>query len=203
MFLVNQFGPEPVGATPLSPDDYVDLIPMWISTRDDLNQAEAANISDAQDLYFSRRLSLPTILDDYFVRKLHMNMYSDVWKWAGKYRTRELSIGVPSVQVAVEVKNLMEDSAFWLEGTDAQELDRAICRVHHRLVAVHPFINGNGRMCRMYADLLAVSVGRPVFSWGGSKLGKDSETRLSYISALKSADAGDFELLYSFVRSTQ
>lgn len=203
MLSVDRFGPDPVGATPLSPDDYVDLIPMWISNRADLNQAEAANISDAQDLCFSRRLSLPTILDDYFVRKLHMNMYSDVWTWAGKYRTRELSIGVPSVQVAVEVKNLMEDSAFWLEGNDADDLDRAICRVHHRLVAVHPFINGNGRMCRMYADLLALSVGRPVFSWGGTRLGKDSETRLSYISALKSADAGDYESLYSFVRSAQ
>jgi Fic-DOC domain mobile mystery protein B len=197
------FGHDPLGATPLSPDDYVDLIPMWVSRRADLNQAEAANISDAQDLFFARRLSLTTILDDLFVRKLHMNMYGDVWTWAGRYRTRDLSIGVPFTQVAVEVNNLMKDSSFWLKTTDAQELDQAICRVHHRLVAVHPFINGNGRMCRMYADLIALSLGRPLFSWGGTKLGKDSETRLAYISALKSADSGDFQPLYSFVRSTQ
>lgn len=203
MLLTDLFGPDPIGATPLSPDDFVDLIPMWVSNRADLNQAEASNISDAQDLYFSRRLSLATILDDLFVRKLHMNMYGDVWTWAGKYRTRELSIGVPSDRVAVEVRNLMEDSSFWFETTDAQEQDQAICRVHHRLVAVHPFINGNGRLSRMYADLLAVSLGRPVFSWGGTKLGKDSETRLAYIAALKAADGGNFSPLNLFVRSTQ
>lgn len=197
------FGPDPIGATPLSPDDYVGLIPLWVSSRADLNQAEASNISDAQDLYFSRRLSLTTILDDLFVRKLHMNMYCDVWTWAGKYRTRELSIGVPSNQVAIEVKNLMGDSSLWFETTNTGEQDQAICRVHHRLVAVHPFINGNGRMSRMYADLLAVSLGRPVFSWGGTKLGRDSETRQSYIAALKAADSGNFDPLYFFVRSSQ
>ena len=39
-------------------------------------------------------------------------------------------------------------------------------RFHHRLMFIHPFANGNGRLTRMAADLLAVRLGRQRFSWG-------------------------------------
>ncbi|MEO7787700.1 MAG: hypothetical protein ABIR77_07765 [Sphingomicrobium sp.] len=34
------------------------------------------------------------------------------------------------------------------------------------MVSIHPFPNGNGRHSRIAADLLAVRLARPVFSWG-------------------------------------
>lgn len=48
---VSLLGPDPEGATPLGPDDFEELIPQWISTQSDLNQAEAFNIISAQDRY--------------------------------------------------------------------------------------------------------------------------------------------------------
>ena len=96
----------------------------------------------------------------------------------------------------------MEDSKFWLDTLYPQLQDEALCRIHHRLVAIHPFPNGNGRLSRLFTDVLTGSMGRPLFTWGGGITGANSKVRSEYISALKSADRGDFDKLYEFVRST-
>ncbi|WP_204265127.1 Fic family protein, partial [Klebsiella aerogenes] len=41
----------------------------------------------------------------------------------------------------------------------------------HRLVAIHPFANGNGRHARTMTDLLLVqALQRPRFTWGSGNL---------------------------------
>lgn len=141
------------------------------------------------------------ILDEPFVRRLHKEMFGNVWTWAGKYRRRETSIGIEPVQIPVAVVNLIEDAKVWLQGSQGAQIDHEVCRLHHRLVAIHPFANGNGRASRLYVDLLLVSLGRPMFTWGGQNLGVTSDTRARYISALKSADAGDLGPLTELVRA--
>lgn len=200
---VSSFGPDPGGATPLGPEDFEELIPLWVSTRSDLNQAESFNIISAQDRYDGKIMNAQEVLDDYFVRTLHLQMFGDVWTWAGKYRKRELNIGVSSELVSQEVKNLMDDGKYWLETQDAQLQDEALCRIHHRLVVIHPFLNGNGRHSRLFTDLLTQSIGRPLFSWGGGITGENSSVRTSYISALKAADKGDYNPLQKFVRRAE
>jgi fido (protein-threonine AMPylation protein) len=67
--------------------------------------------------------------------------------------------------------------------------DEIAVRFHHRLVSIHPFPNGNGRHARMAADLLAVSLRRPRFSWGGAgHLTEASAKRATYLAALRTAD---------------
>ena len=74
-------------------------------------------------------------------------------------------------------------------------------RLHHRLVAIHPFPNGNGRTTRLMADLLAVRLGRDPFSWGSVSLTDVSETRTQYIDALRAADSHEIRPLLEFARS--
>ena len=54
---------------------------------------------------------------------------------------------------------------------------------------------------RMAADVLAVSLGRPRFTWGRASLVKADETRARYVAALKAADAHDVAPLLAFARS--
>lgn len=198
---IKQFGEEPDGATPLTEEDYVGLKPKWIANRDDLNLAEAQNISEAFDKYFKSPRRTEEILDDLFVRKLHTEMYSNVWAWAGTYRTVETSIGVAPQRISEDVKVLMENAKYWFDTSNSTEIDEAVCKVHHKLVQIHPFRNGNGRMTRMFADLLLAANGRRVFSWGGGILDVVSPTREAYIQALRAADLGDLSLLREFVRT--
>jgi len=48
--------------------------------------------------------------------------------------------------------------------------DEIAVRFHHRLVAIHPFPNGNGRHARLMADLLIDRLGQPRFSWGSRSM---------------------------------
>lgn len=189
----------PDGATPLSDDERDGLRLSWVATRDDLNAAEAANIAQALRERRWRRCSTAQLLDDLTLRQLHRSMFGDVWKWAGTYRTTEKNIGSDPDHIAVRVRDLCADATYWFQAHRGD--DEAGCRFHHRLVSIHPFANGNGRHARAVTDLLMRSIGAAEFSWGRASLVRASDTRDSYIAALRSADAGDLEALLSFVRS--
>ena len=81
-------------------------------------------------------------------------------------------------------------------------LDEIAARFSRRLVSIHPFANGNGRLSRTMADLLLVQQGAERFSWGaGKNLATDGDTRQAYLDALRAADARDYKPLLGFVRS--
>jgi Fic-DOC domain mobile mystery protein B len=195
------FGPEPVGATSLSDEDLLGLRPIWISNRSDLNQAEAQNIANAFQKFKRRRFPTTKVLDAMFVRELHKSMYSEVWTWAGQYRLVETTIGIAPAQIPEAVVNLLADATYWLDTDNSNQIDKAVTEIHHRLVAIHPFRNGNGRLCRFFADLILTSKNQNPFSWGGGVIDRDSDVRSSYISALRKADHGNYQALYDFVRS--
>ena len=79
--------------------------------------------------------------------------------------------------------------------------DEIAIRFSHRLVFIHPFPNGNGRFSRLVGDLLAMQLGRPVFSWGSQNLIDVTITRRAYVEALRAADAHNLALLIGFARS--
>lgn len=74
-------------------------------------------------------------------------------------------------------------------------------RLHHRLVRIHAFPNGNGRRARLIADLLVMQLGGERFSWGSVNLQNAGEVRKRYIEALKAADNHDIGPLLAFARS--
>jgi fido (protein-threonine AMPylation protein) len=80
-------------------------------------------------------------------------------------------------------------------------LDAQISGVHHRLVAIHCFVNGNGRHARLAADCLMRVNGRAAFTWGAAGLAEESEIRRRYIEALRAADPQDCAPLLGFARA--
>lgn len=186
------------GHTELSEDDRLGLIPAYIATRGDLFDAEQRNFANA---LLRRRPPAPLrLLDDKYLRDLHAAMFGDVWAWAGRYRTVETNIGVAPHRIAGDVALLVGDARARVEyGTyDADEL---AVRFHHRLVAIHPFPNGNGRHGRIAADYLVRGLGGEPFSWG-ARADVDTETlRRTYREALEQADRGEIAALLAFARS--
>ena len=178
------------GSTPLEPDERHGLIPTYIATRDELNAAEQANIAEAVLGLRRRKLTTATVLDELFVRSLHKAMFGDVWKWAGKYRTTERNIGVDPATIAISVRDLVDDAARWVEPDNTWlNRDQAVCRAHHRLVAIHPFPNGNGRHARTFADILMRTLDGEPFTWGATNIQGDGPNRQAYLDALRAADA--------------
>lgn len=182
--------------TPLTPEEHEQLIPAYITLRHELNEAEQVNIGQAMRWAMARRRD---ILDQDLLSDLHRRMFGDVWRWAGEYRTIGRNIGV-AFRIAMDVRQLVGDGRFWVEHR-TYEPDELAMRFSHRLVAIHPFPNGNGRHSRLVADLLARQLGRPAFSWGRDNLIDAGETRARYVAALRAADGHDIALLLAFARS--
>ncbi|MHB1860136.1 MAG: mobile mystery protein B [Solirubrobacteraceae bacterium] len=201
-FNTRTIGPEPAGATPIEEEELDGLIPDFVSTRADLNQVEFENIAKAFEWAPGRARSLGPegVLDDRFMTTLHRRMFGDVWRWAGKQRTRLTNIGVEPHLISSESRLPLEDAKFWhAHGTFGS--DELAARIHGRLVRVHPFPNGNGRCTRLMADLYLASIGAPPFSWGGARLDDDGSSRARYIAALvKAIDTDDYADLVRFAR---
>lgn len=186
------------GATPFNMDDFDQLIPKHITTQDQLNEWEQANILIADRWLFTRKRK--DLLTIEFIKKLHKKMFDKTWKWAGKFRTHNTNIGVDYPLIQESLKMLCDDVVYWFE-KETYLIDEIGTRFHHRLVSIHPFSNGNGRHARLMADVLLIQSGVPRFSWGRQNLVKQSETRNQYIKSLRQADQGDYSALMNFVRS--
>lgn len=188
----------PPGATPLDPDEVAGLVPTSISTQGELNAFEQANIADAERWAFKRKRQ--DCLTEGFICKLHRKMLNQVWRWAGTYRTSDKNIGASWTQIPERILGLCGDVRYWIEH-QTYAWDELGARFHHRLVAIHPFSNGNGRHARLMADVLLHAHGEELFSWGREALGHPTETRNRYLAALRAADDRNYAPLIKFVRS--
>jgi Fic-DOC domain mobile mystery protein B len=184
-------------ATPLTADEKNGLIPSYITLRRELNEAEQLGITAAEAWAFSRKRD---VLDEAFLRRLHKQMFKEVWRWAGEFRTTPRNIGVDPWKIGPMLRDLVADTRYWVEQHTFPP-DEIAARFHHRLVLIHLFPNGNGRHSRLATDLLLVELSQPLFTWGRVSLVNASETRSQYIAALRAADAHDIKPLLAFVRS--
>jgi Fic-DOC domain mobile mystery protein B len=187
------------GNTPLSPDELADLIPN-LATKEELNEWERENILLARAWAIASRTGAVDMASDEYVRKLHGKMFDQTWKWAGEYRCTDKNIGVPFHDIRERLIALFGDFRYWIENT-TYSLDEISVRFHHRLVLIHAFPNGNGRHARLIADVLALKLGRPEFTWGSVNLVKEGEARDKYLEAIRTADNGDIQPLLEFARS--
>ena len=187
----------PAGATPLDPDEALGLVPAHIATQSDLNAWEEANIVQAEQ--WLRRSRKREVLEEGFVRDLHARMFDKTWKWAGTFRKSNKNIGVDWTQVAVKLRNLLDNTRYQIE-QGSENIDELVVRMHHQLVWIHAFPNGNGRHARLMADVLIMRLCRPRFSWGRHNLVHEGQTRSAYLAALRLADRGDISALLEFAR---
>lgn len=74
-------------------------------------------------------------------------------------------------------------------------------RLHHRLVYIHPYVNGNGRHARLVADLYLHTLGLSVLPWKSDE-SDVTESRTQYVQALRQADSGDYADLIAYASGT-
>ena len=182
-------------STPLTVEEKNGLKLKWITLRSELNEAEARNIAQAQLWLASNKKK--DVCSDTFLRKLHKKMFCEVWVWAGEYRITERNIGVVPYQIPMKLMQLFDDLNFWIDNKTYSNHEIAV-RFHHKLVQIHPFPNGNGRVSRLMADLVLRKLEGKTLYWGDTNLVDVSEVRRKYIDALRIADAGDYTDLLSF-----
>lgn len=183
------------GATPLN--DISGLKPRWINTHETLDAAEADNILIAYGKYLGKKpYSFPNWFTVEHINQVHKLMFGKVWSWAGKYRKTEKSIGIKPYKIGLEMVNLEQEISFW----DKEKIFHPIeisAKIHHRLVWIHPYENGNGRHGRFIGDMVLRAFGYQHAIW--PRTTTSGHDRSKYINTLKEADRGDFTTLIQFL----
>ena len=186
------------GQTPIDADELAQLVPKHVTTQNQLNEWEQANLVEA--LMWLKRGRHPAVLTEAFCRELHKRMFGKTWKWAGSFRRSDKNIGCDWRHVPLRLRQLLDNTQFWVNDK-VFPLDEIAVRFHHQLVLVHAYPNGNGRHARLMTDCLLREAGGDPFSWGQeAELVADSGVRAAYLDALREADVGDMRKLTVFVR---
>ena len=185
------------GSTPLDLNEIEGLIPA-LGSQGELNEFEFLNISEALLWSQRQRKAKSQLLSIAMLKEIHLRMFNRTWRWAGKFRKTQKSIGVEAFRISSEITNLVEDVKVWIEFKSFSS-EEIVARFHHRLVWIHPFSNGNGRHSRLCADLLCDQNKWPRSVWSADQQISPVELRKIYIHALQQADRGFYAPLVSFM----
>ncbi|MBU0580080.1 MAG: mobile mystery protein B [Candidatus Margulisbacteria bacterium] len=179
------------GSTPLDEEDLEGLIPQFITTRRELFDAEFRNITEAYTKYLTSSRKFSFSMKNLY--KVHKDMFEKIWKWAGAKRKTNKNIGVDKTQIDVELKKLLDDFEYWeKESVDPIEVS---AKLHYRLVAIHPFNNGNGRWARFIASIYLKQKTRETIQWPDDEMRITTEFRKQYIQTLVEAGKHNYKPL--------
>lgn len=191
----------PIGAT--SGGDISGLNLGHLTTQAARNAAKTEAISRAYDKHVFRarrkRRGTEWLTDD-FIRKVHADMFGNIWEWGGQYRQTRLNIGVEPHLIREQIKLLTGDFVSWNEANSTMPVIEIAARLQHRLTQIHPFLNGNGRQARLMTDIFLYSRHYAIPQWPQIQLlSLGNHVRENYIRAMKNADEGDLTELIQFI----
>lgn len=176
------------GQTPLEESMKRDLIPSHVHDMTELYELEIENI--ALGIEWTKKTKKDH--RDYLVwLEVHRRMLNEVWRWAGKVRTRELANVdfLMPYDVMPELKKLQDDFCFWVDNKTFEDKE-LIARLHERFLTIHPFNDGNGRWSRLLINMICNREDIETPSWGAEII-NDEERRKKYIKAVKKARKED------------
>ena len=125
---------------------------------------EVINHRDAID-FVEELVASTEPITPFHVRQIHKLVLSRIDDDnSGRYRETQVRIAGAAFTPPESwlVPNLMTEWGEWLlgEGTSSHPVELAAL-AHHRLVAIHPFIDGNGRTARLVMNLILMRAGYP------------------------------------------
>lgn len=162
----------------------------------DMNLAESQALEIAQDLALDRfevdhRFTAQDLCD------LHALWLGPIYPWAGEYRSVDIGKGgfqfaharlIPGLMAQLERGALQHTPC---RPADDAALALALAEVHAELILIHPFREGNGRLARLLALLMALQAGLPPLDFS-PMLGRG---RRIYIGGIHAAMGRDYRPL--------
>ncbi len=100
--------------------------------------------------------------------KIHKVWLGDIYEWAGEYRHVKMSKDdfsfafpeqIPKLMTGLEKGPLHQYTPCTFKSHE--KIIKALAIVHTELIIIHPFREGNGRIARMLATLMALQAGLP------------------------------------------
>ena len=168
-----------------------------------MDVAEFEALASIHEIYFDR-IESETRFTAALICQMHRDWLGSLYSWAGSYRTVELAKGnfkwPPAYLVEQNMRALEWNTLNHLTpcrpGATGQVL-QAMAVVHAELLLIHPFREGNGRLARWLADLMAAQAGLPLPGYRFSGRGALRERQM-YLKAVQLGYGGDYQALADF-----
>ncbi len=169
----------------------------------DLQKLSLAHIETQKFLEFQTSKHSNNIVSTDFISKLHeyfytqdglepfLNIDSDTLMQPGQLREKDVAVDNYIAPPAHEIVSLMqiyqiEYQRLGKKTTQAMQLLNALC-AHHRLLWIHPFLDGNGRISRLFLDAMLYDMKLEGYGLWNISRGLAREIK-NYQSELKYAD---------------
>lgn len=177
------------------PDDNI----LGLTDKNIINEYEAKGLATAELYVFE--LDTETPISTSLILEIHRIAFGQLYEWAGKWRTTQVTVGqlLPPLpnQVTQAMYQFIDNLNFKISVSNTRD-EHLECLVyaHYEFIRIHPFNNGNGRTGRILMNIVAMKFGyKPLELYF-----REGESRKTYISAMKSADNGNFENLMTLIR---
>lgn len=180
--------------TPFSDDNL-----LGITNKEEINEYEAKGIILAELFIFE--LDLEVEISTTLILEIHTIAFSELYDWAGKWRTIQVAVGqllppAPS-QIIQLMYQFVDNLNFKISIATSQEQHiETLVYAHYEFIRIHPFNNGNGRTGRILMNLVALKFGyQPLKLYH-----RDGDSRKDYIDAMKQTDNNDTSSLTNLIK---
>lgn len=166
----------------------------------DMDEAELALL---EKLYQQVLLDqpLPGVLSSQLIKTWHRQWLGAIYLWAGEERSVNLSKGAFHFAAAAQIPSLLHklDQDYLSQHTPCTDLAdealiQAIAEVHVEFILIHPFREGNGRIARLIADVMASQAG-----YGTLDYSPWDENKPDYFAAIQAGLDMDYEPMMHWV----
>jgi len=137
------------------------------------------------------------------IKEWHRRWLGNIYEWAGQERGVNISKGGFMFAPSVRLPKLLADfdnnilSRYTpCTAMNEEQLIEAIAITHVELILIHPFREGNGRLSRLLADVMAVQGGYKSLDYQSWE-----QHRPQYISAIHAGLSLDYEPMKYWVRN--
>jgi len=182
-------------------NDMVLINKLGITDADDMDQTEL----ELLELLYEEVLSNVAVDQTITVAELsewHRMWLGNVYEWAGQERSVNMAKGEFHFAAVTQISRLLAelDQKYLsvctpCQGFDEDQLVEAIAIVHVELILVHPFREGNGRLSRLLANVMALQAGRPELDFSAWDTASED-----YFAAIRAGQGCDYGSLKNLVR---
>lgn len=137
---------------------------LQLTDSEQIHEIESELLNQAYEI-FIQELNADTIFDENYYIELHKRTFEALYDWAGAYRTEDMFKGDSTFCVGRAVQNeskkiferIKKENYFKnFEEVPKADFIKKLASIKSDLIMLHPFYELNGRITRLFFDLIVI-----------------------------------------------